>query len=63
MLPFYTETAVYIGPNMKPLVGRDQIKAGMVDDGTTLLTLQADEIEVNCLRRQMSWEHGRSERW
>ena len=43
---FYTENAVYIGPNMKPLVGRDEIKAGMVDDGTTLLTLQADEIEV-----------------
>ena len=43
---YYTENAVYIGPYMKPLVGRDEIKAGMVDDGTTLLTLQADEIEV-----------------
>ncbi len=43
---YYTENAVYIGPNMKPLVGRDEIRAGMVDDGSTLLTLQADEIEV-----------------
>ena len=43
---YYTENAVFIGPNMKPLVGRDEIKAGMVADGTTLLTLQTDEIEV-----------------
>ncbi|MDG1987745.1 MAG: nuclear transport factor 2 family protein [Halieaceae bacterium] len=43
---YYTKDAVYIGPNMKPLVGRDAIKSGMVDDGSTLLTLQADEVEL-----------------
>ena len=43
---YYTENAIYIGPNMKPLVGRDEIKAGMVDDGATLLTLQSDQIEA-----------------
>ena len=41
---YYTENAVFIGPNIMPLVGRDEIKAGMVVDGTTLLTLQTNEI-------------------
>ena len=43
---FYTENAIYMAPNLEPLKGRENIKAGMVDDGTTVLELNADEIEV-----------------
>ena len=43
---YYTENAVYIGPNMEPLIGREAIKVDLAGDGSTFLKLQADEIEV-----------------
>ena len=42
----YTIDAVYLGPNAEPVKGREAIKAGMVDDRTSVLELIADEIEV-----------------
>ncbi|SVD45233.1 uncharacterized protein METZ01_LOCUS398087 [marine metagenome] len=42
----YTSNAVYMGPNAEPLKGRDAIRENMADDGTTVVQLIADEIEV-----------------
>jgi len=42
----YTTDAVYMAPNLEPIKGRDAIKAGMVDDGTSVLRLIPDKIEV-----------------
>ena len=43
----YTSNAVYMGPNSEPLIGRDAIRDNMVDDGTSVVQLITDEIEVH----------------